>query len=78
MNTQNPPEFNPVIVECLRILARRGRAIREAEERATADCAMPGSDSQSAATATEQDAQRNVIISRIRAAASALASGGAV
>lgn len=27
------PEYNPLIVECLRILYRRGRAIREARER---------------------------------------------
>lgn len=35
--TQHETPFNPAIVQCLRILARRGRLIREERERAAAE-----------------------------------------
>ncbi len=35
--TQHETPFDPAVVQCLRVLARRGRLIREARERAAAE-----------------------------------------
>lgn len=47
MTAANAQDFNPAIVQCLRILARRGRLIREERERAARaeqEAQMPDTD----------------------------------
>lgn len=61
MTAATTPDYNPQIVACLRILARRGRMIREAKERETADTVQPGSVSVSAAEITPGDDAERLI-----------------